>query len=100
MDRDQCAADLDALRATLSTAQSALQGAREVVIEAVGDRLCGSGTGPTAQQLQRLATARRRAFVAKRKVALLSAGLAARQMLQRFQRRTPALRSSTPRRVR
>ena len=98
MYRDKC--DLDEWRATLSTAQSALQGAREVVIEAVGDRLCGGGPGPNAQQLQRLATARRRAFVAKRKVALLSASLIARQMLQRLQRRMPVSRASTPRRVR
>jgi len=98
MHRDKC--DLDDLRATLSTAQSALQGAREVVIEAVGDRLCGSGAGPTAEQLAQLSTARRRAFVAKRKLALLSAGLAARQVLQRLQRRAPIQRAAMSRRVR
>lgn len=92
--------DLEALRAKLSTAQSALQGAREVVIEAAGDRICGSGSGPTPDQLQRLATARRRAFVAKRKLALLSAALAARQIFLRFRRRVSVQRSSLTRRVR
>lgn len=91
--------DLDALRITLSTAQARLQGAQEVVIEAAGDRICGSGPGPTAEQLQRLATARRRAFVAKRKFALLSATLAARHILLRL-RRASSQRSSLTRRAR
>ncbi len=67
---------LKELRASLSASHAAVTLAREDLIEALGDRMCGSGDGPTPQQLEVLAAARRREAVARRDMARFVATLA------------------------
>ena len=58
-------AELEKLRSTMVSSRAATLAWRELLIESLGDRLCGSGCGPTPEQIQTLASleaAERRAF--------------------------------------
>lgn len=77
---------LKELRASLSASHAAVRLAREDLIEALGDRMCGSGDGPTPQQLEVLAAARRREAVARRDMARFVATLA-RKYIDRMRSR-------------
>ena len=58
-----------ALQDLLSASKASVQDARGVVIEALGDHMCGSGSGPTPQDLRALDEARVQEAVARRKIA-------------------------------
>lgn len=52
-------AELERLRSKMASSRAATVAWRELLIESVGDRLCGSGGGPTPDQLQTLASLER-----------------------------------------
>ena len=52
-------AELERLRSKMASSRAATVAWRELLIESVGDRLCGSGEGPTPDQLQTLASLER-----------------------------------------
>ena len=54
-DRDE----LEKLRASVVSSRAAVVAWRELLIESVGDRLCGSGEGPTPEQIQTLSSLER-----------------------------------------
>ncbi|VTU34784.1 hypothetical protein H4CHR_03489 [Variovorax sp. PBS-H4] len=49
-------AELERLRSTLVSSRAATVAWRELLIESLGDRICGSGRGPTPEQIQTLAS--------------------------------------------
>ena len=49
-------AELERLRSMMVSSRAATAAWREVLIECLGDRMCGSGDGPTPEQLQTLAS--------------------------------------------
>jgi HEAT repeat protein len=63
------AKQLAALQDLLSASKASVQEAREVVIEALGDHMCASGSGPTPQHLRALEEARAREAVARHEIA-------------------------------
>jgi hypothetical protein len=48
-------AELERLRSEMVSSRAATVAWRELLIESLGDRLCGSGGGPTPEQIQTLA---------------------------------------------
>ncbi len=48
-------AELERLRSEIVSSRAATVAWRELLIESLGDRLCGSGGGPTPEQIQKLA---------------------------------------------
>lgn len=48
-------AELERLRSKMLSSRAATVAWRELLIESLGDRLCGSGDGPTQEQIQTLA---------------------------------------------
>ena len=48
-------AELERLRSEMVSSRAATVAWRERLIESLGDRLCGSGGGPTPEQIQTLA---------------------------------------------
>ena len=52
-------AELERLRSKIASSRAATVAWRELLIESLGDRLCGSGEGPTPDQLQTLASLER-----------------------------------------
>ena len=58
-----------ALQDLLSASKASVQDARGIVIEALGDRMCGSGSGPTPQDLRALEEARVQEALARREIA-------------------------------
>ncbi len=90
---------LEELIASLSSSHAAVTLARENLIEALGDRMCGSGTGPTPQDDEVLAAARRREAVARRDMARFVATLA-RKFIDRVRFRGRPRRSAGGRRAR
>ena len=52
-------AELERLRSKMVSSRAATVAWRELLIESVGDRLCGSGEGPTPDQLRTLASLER-----------------------------------------
>ncbi|VTU29650.1 hypothetical protein H6CHR_03237 [Variovorax sp. PBL-H6] len=49
-------AELERLRSKLVSSRAAAVAWRELLIESLGDCLCGSGSGPTPEQIQTLAS--------------------------------------------
>jgi hypothetical protein len=57
--------ELERLRSKMASTRAATVAWRQLLIESVGDRMCGSGGGPTPEQIQTLASlerAEQRAF--------------------------------------
>ena len=52
-------AELERLRSKIASSRAATVAWRELLSESLGDRLCGSGEGPTPDQLQTLASLER-----------------------------------------
>jgi hypothetical protein len=48
-------AELERLRSKMVSSRAATLAWREMLIESLGDRLCGSGGGPTPEQIETLA---------------------------------------------
>lgn len=49
-------AELERLRSKMLSSRAATVAWRELLIESLGNRLCGSGDGPTQEQIQTLAS--------------------------------------------
>ena len=84
---------LDELSASLSSSHAAVQFARENLIEALGDHMCGNGDGPTPQDLEALAAARRIEAMARVDIARFVAALAGK-LIERIRCRTQPRRSA------
>jgi len=57
--------ELERLRSKMASTRAATVAWRQLLVESVGDRMCGSGGGPTPEQIQTLASlerAEQRAF--------------------------------------
>ena len=48
--------ELEKLRSRMVNSRAATAAWRELLIESLGDRLCGSGEGPTPEQMQTLSS--------------------------------------------
>jgi len=86
---------LEALRATLDATQASVQKTRQDVIEALGDYMCGTGAGPTPQDVRELKEARLRDAAARRDIECFVACFA-RDLLAHIHKHTPALPESPP----
>lgn len=68
----------DDLWSALASAQAEVRVAREVVIEKLGDRMCGTGSGPTIAQLEALTASQCRVAEMRRDMSRVLAMLARR----------------------
>lgn len=82
----------DDLWSSLASAQAEVRVAREIVIEKLGDRMCGTGSGPTVAQLEALTASQRRVAEMRRDMSRLLA-LLARRVFSNMQQGAPRAES-------
>ena len=80
--KDRLRFEFEELSAFFCMSREELRSAREVVIESLGDRMCGEGPGPTPHDLQTLEAARCREAIARLDLARFMATLTGRLMEQ------------------
>lgn len=59
MDSPSDQEELKSLRSKMVSSRAATVAWRQLLIESLGDRMCGSGAGPTPEQIQTLASLER-----------------------------------------